>query len=172
MLIISTSQRAKITLARVAADIVIIPSKEEAFGLTAAESLIFGALPIISNAGGLVEIIQPAILEDLTCVALRQATFSGMQVPYTDDSEVFKRSFAFAIVEAVQLLHTLRRCGLYENLLQRLISSAQVRPSTYASAHSTVNYKAYQEVLIAARTNLYPSQEGFAPTRNSTKPLR
>lgn len=172
MLLIPTSQHAKLTLARLAADIVIIPSKEEAFGLTATEALSFGALPIISNAGGLIEIILPATSLDLRCIALRQATFSGIQVPYVDDVGELKMAFAFAIAEAVQLLRALRSCGLYENFLQRLVSSAQVKPSAYASPHSITSYTAYQNVLIAARTSLYPSQEGFARPKNFTKSLR
>lgn len=159
MLLISSHQHAQVALARLAADIVIIPSKEEAYGLTAAEALIFGALPIITNVGGLVEIIEVARLEDLTCDTLRRATFTGKQVTYMNDVAKLTRIFAFAVDEAVQLLQSLKECGLQENFLQRLASAAQVRPSIHATRYSTVNYEAFKQVLIAARTNVNQSQE-------------
>lgn len=159
MLLIPSSQHPQVALARLAADIMIIPSKEEAYGLTAAEALIFGALPIVTNVGGLTEIIESSTLEDLTCDTLRQATFTGKQVMYVEDVATLTRSFAFAVYEAVKLLQSLHVCGLQEKFVQRLSSAAQVRPSVRASHYSTVNYEAFKKVLIATRTNVYPSHE-------------
>jgi hypothetical protein len=47
------------SLARLAADVVIVPSSSEAFGLVAAEAQAFGSIPIVSWVGGLRDVVQP-----------------------------------------------------------------------------------------------------------------
>jgi glycosyltransferase involved in cell wall biosynthesis len=47
------------SLARFAADLVVIPSSSEAFGLVAAEAQAFGSIPVVSWVGGLRDIVQP-----------------------------------------------------------------------------------------------------------------
>ena len=145
--------KARRDLARLSADVAIIPSKEEAFGLTAAEALLFGTIPIISNVGGLVEIVSVATLRDLTCDGLKKAVFTGLQVPYFDDPARFKFAFSFAIFEAIQLLDSLRGCGIHDSFLKRLAATAPVRFSSLATKSSTDNYERYKKMLMAAHSS-------------------
>lgn len=116
---------------RAAADIDVITSRNEAFGLVAAEAFAFGTIPVVSSVGGLPELIVP--------YSHRNAeNWTGLYFGMASASETTK-SVKHALAQAVGLLESARKSGSISSLQRRLIASA---PLLERGGHFEVAYEA------------------------------
>ena len=114
------SQQLNNQLVRAAADIVVIPSQSEAFGLVAVESLAFGAIPVVSAVGGLPETINPFV-----AYPPRPANnWTGFEFPlFASDSQLTAWAIKVTLRTAVTALRSLRDARQIDSMHRRLISS-------------------------------------------------
>ena len=119
------------SLMRAAADIVVVTSAAEAFGLVAAESLAYAALPVVSAVGGLPELVIPYSHES-------RANWTGITFEmHARDWRFTSKSAATALSSAITLLRQLSMEDLYA-LQARLIKSAPV---------SSIGVQHYEECI-------------------------
>lgn len=103
-------------LARASADMVLVTSFLEAYGLVAAESLAYAAIPIVADVGGLRDIIVPYSSEAENWTGF---TFNL----HLDNHASTLKEIEHAILTAKSILGTCISRGRYDELLRRLISS-------------------------------------------------
>eukprot|EP00698_Gefionella_okellyi_P013867 TRINITY_DN3832_c0_g1_i1.p1 TRINITY_DN3832_c0_g1~~TRINITY_DN3832_c0_g1_i1.p1 ORF type:complete len:725 (-),score=151.41 TRINITY_DN3832_c0_g1_i1:440-2614(-) len=104
-------------LLRAAADFTFVPSLREAFGLVAAEALAYGSIPIVSNVGGLRDIVEAASPEKSPLGYLFEVIEQDIQAT---NSNILR-----TISEAVTMFHQLSsdaHSALVETLTQRVPS--------------------------------------------------
>lgn len=104
---------------RSAADVVVIPSYSEAYGLVATEALAYGSIPVVSHVGGLPEVISPFNQP----IYASHDSWTGFTFPISQHNKTFS-----AIAVENTLLLAIRTLGEFSTssrtkLLQRLIHS-------------------------------------------------
>ena len=124
-------QRTHGSLLRAAADVVMVTSANEAYGIVAAEALAYGAVPVVSDAGGLPEIIIPFKKH------AQHATWTGETFKVdTNDWRYNAKSASKSMKRVILRIQNERDQGQLHALYQRLISSTPLvsrSVSTYAS---------------------------------------
>ena len=104
------------SLARAAADVVVITSAREAYGLVAAESLAYASIPIVPNIGGLIDVVRPH--------GTRSNNWTGIVYNHSIDHEKMLDQIDYAIDTCLDLLDTAWMSrGVYTQLLKRLQES-------------------------------------------------
>ena len=118
-----------------AADIIIVPSTREAYGLAAAEALAYGTIPVVSGVGGLTEVVHPYRF-------LRSETkgydddWTGFVFPiYEGDLSSTAESASVVLVEAIQELRKVRLDRGIDSLHLRLIASTPLSEKTKSFQH-------------------------------------
>jgi glycogen synthase len=97
-------------LIRSSADIIVVPSSAEAYGLVAAEALAYGTIPVVSNVGGLPEVVS----------AYPESDWTGFTFNFFDDEELTSHTLKFTLAKALNAYQAARK-GQSLNLLQRRI---------------------------------------------------
>ncbi len=114
-------QRLHSMIVRAATDITVVPSYSEGFGLTAAEALAFGSIPVVSAVGGLPDIITP--LEDID-----NDIWTGFQFPVFDaDEELTTFSLSVCLSNAIEVFKSARASKGLDALQKRIIRSTPLR---------------------------------------------
>lgn len=107
-------------LVRAAADIVVISSQNEAFGLVAVESLAYGAIPVVSAVGGLRETINPFVAYPTH----PENNWTGFEFPlFAGNSQLTAWAIKVTLGTAVSALRSLRDARQINPMCRRLISS-------------------------------------------------
>ena len=128
-------------LIRAAADIVVIPSLSEAYGLVAAESLAFGSIPVVSAVGGLPEIIKPF---EVRAFAAPSWNWSGFQFhSYGDRWELTGVSMQASLKMATRMLWVAKQNGLIDSVQQNLIRSTPLA----RDSSRDVGFKVYDHLV-------------------------
>ena len=110
-------------LVRMSADVIFVPSQTEAFGLVAAEGLLFGALVVSTGVGGLRE-----FLIDRPSSVLIGAQRAKERLDSAFNAMLFDRmeegSMESAVTEALEVIDEAKRAGKADALRSRLVRSA------------------------------------------------
>ena len=117
-------QREYSLLVRAATDIVVVPSYSEAFGLVAAEALAFGSIPVVSDAGGLPETVEPLqVFGD--SISTRG---TGIVFPIFDGNEhLTSFSVTVSLARTIALFQDLNSSGSLDSVQRRIIKSTPTR---------------------------------------------
>jgi len=112
-------------LVRAAADVVIVPSRAEAYGLVAAEALAYGSLPVVSSAGGLPEIVVPYSAAGSSKAASQVWTGIVFESD-NNDWDATAANLVAALHTSLVLVAASKDAGTaaHEALLRRLIAAA------------------------------------------------
>ena len=108
---------------RASQDIVIVPSISEAFGLVAAEALAYGTIPVVSEVGGLSEIVIPYD-------GLNNFVWTGFTFPLFDSAARTRLSLRITLSTAANAHLQSRTSGNLSALHERLIWSTPIRSSS------------------------------------------
>jgi glycogen synthase len=98
-------------LIRSSADIIVVPSSAEAYGLVAAEALAYGTIPVVSRVGGLPEVVVSAYPE---------SDWTGFTFDHFPDDELTSLALKITLAKALKAYQAARRDQSL-NLLQRRI---------------------------------------------------
>lgn len=124
MLIADKVQQDKYSgIIRASQDIVIVPSTSEAYGLVAAESLAFASIPVVSQVGGLPEIVSPYN-------GMNNFVWTGFTFPHFDSIALTRLSLRITLLTATEVLFQSRVSGNLSLLHDRLILSTPLRNSS------------------------------------------
>jgi len=115
---------------RVATDITIVPSYSEGFGLVAAEALAFGSIPVVSEVGGLPDIIRPLKETD-------DGIWTGLQFPMFDKGEEeTSLSLSVSLSKAVDFFNNAQSANSLDALQRRIIRSTPLRGESLGKYNS------------------------------------
>lgn len=114
---------------RAATDITIVPSYSEGFGLVAAEALAFGSIPVVSEVGGLPDIIKPLKETD-------DGIWTGLQFPMFDHQEGTTLSLSVSLSKAVHYLKNAQTSNSLDALQKRIIRSTPLRGDSLGQYNS------------------------------------
>ena len=104
---------------RAAADITIMTSAREAYGMVAAEALAYASIPVVPAVGGLVDFIKP--YEEHT----DDSNWNGILFKYHPDSRTFSTAINDALRKSFRLLQYLQnKPDIHFQVLKRLMASA------------------------------------------------
>jgi glycogen synthase len=114
-------QRLHSMVVRAATDIIIVPSYSEGFGLVAAEALAFGTIPVVSDVGGLPDIIRPLQETD-------DGVWTGLTFPVFDGKEEeTSLSVSNALSLAIETFNHARASNVLGDLQKRIIETTPLR---------------------------------------------
>ena len=119
MLDSKSMQSGQMRTIRAALDIVVVSSLSEGFGLTAAEALAFGSIPVVSSVGGLPEVVKP----------FDGGVQSGVVFEILDSLELSIAALQQALTRAVSLYVQSENSGMLASLHFDLISNTPLRES-------------------------------------------
>ena len=123
-------QRAHSMVIRAATDITIVPSYSEGFGLVAAEALAFGSIPVVSEVGGLPDIIRPLKETD-------DGIWTGLQFPMFDKGEEeTSLSLSVSLSKAVDFFKNAQSANSLDALQRRIIRSTPLRGESLGKYNS------------------------------------
>ena len=123
-------QRLHSMVIRAATDITIVPSYSEGFGLVAAEALAFGSIPVVSEVGGLPDIIKP--LEETD-----DGIWTGLQFPMFDKKEeVTSLSLSVSLSKAIEFFKNAQASNSLDALQKRIIRSTPLRGESLGQYNS------------------------------------
>lgn len=106
---------------RAATDIMIVPSYSEGFGLVAAEALAFGSILVVSEVGGLPDIVRPLEKTD-------DGLWTGLTFPVFEQREdTTLLSSSYALFQAIQNFKSVQSLNGLSELQSRIIKSTPLR---------------------------------------------
>jgi len=110
---------------RAAADIVVIPSVSEAYGLVAAEALAYGSIPVVSAVGGLPEIIKPYSEPVFASSSSDIWNWTGFTFEsFGTNWDLTGMSMQTSLKQAINMLALAEQRGLTEAVQRNLIRSS------------------------------------------------
>lgn len=113
-------QRAEIERALPCADLLLLPSETESFGLVALEAMACGVPPVASNVGGLPEVVEDGV-SGILCPVGDTETMASRAAALLRDPDSWKRMSAAARVRAVERFDRSLWIGEYEAAYRRLL---------------------------------------------------
>jgi len=139
-------------LIRSAADVVVVPSSAEAYGLVAAEALAYGSIPVVSKVGGLQEVVRP----------YPESNWTGFTFEYFPlDRELTSLSLKLKLAEALSAYQAACEEQSLNSLQRRIIHSTprvgNGGGKVEIGAGSLLNYIALMKELMS--TNLKSNNE-------------
>jgi len=124
------NQESHSMIVRAATDVTIVPSYSEGFGLVAAEALAFGSIPVVSEVGGLPDIIRP--LTDTN-----DGIWTGLQFPIFDNEEdVTTLSLSVSLSKALDFFKHAQDTSSLDALQNRIIQSTPLRSESLRQYNS------------------------------------
>jgi L-malate glycosyltransferase len=106
------------------ADLFLLPSENESFGLAALEAMASGAPVVASNAGGLTEVIEHGVSGYLLPVgAVDEMSEAGIRL--LTDTDLRERVATAARARAIDRFSADRVASRYEDLYRRVIEGGQ-----------------------------------------------
>ncbi len=105
-----------------AADILMLPSRTESFGLAALEAMAAGTVPLTSNAGGLPEVIDHGVNGWMAEVG-DVGTMSELAIKTLQDTNLLEKMSKNAQTTAFEKFNIEKSLVKYENLYERAVST-------------------------------------------------
>jgi len=105
-----------------AADILLLPSRTESYGLAALEAMAAGTLPLTSNAGGLPEVIDHGVSGWMADVG-DVTTMSNLAISTLQDSNLLKNMSRNAQDIAFDKFNINKALAAYEQLYEQVITT-------------------------------------------------
>jgi N-acetyl-alpha-D-glucosaminyl L-malate synthase BshA len=115
-------QRAEIERALPCADLLLLPSETESFGLVALEAMACGVPPLASAVGGLPEVVEDGV-SGILCPVGDTETMAERAVALLGDREAWTRMSSAARLRAVERFDRSLWIGEYEAAYRRLLES-------------------------------------------------
>lgn len=131
-----STQDLHMSTVRAALDVVVVTSRSEGFGLTAAEALAFGSMPVVSSVGGLPEILEASSREGKV----------GFTYEVFAQHHLSVLALRLALNQSVSLLSQARLSGRLQALHDRLYAATPLRSHAsglpaYINMYSTLGVR-------------------------------